>query len=679
MKTVSGAENTATQRSRHILRAGFIAATALIGCISVFAILALHQTRNALNDIVQTDQMAMEKQFEMFQLARERSIELFSLVNTQDPFEQDAHLMRFYELGQEFVEARRKLLAVEKGIELSERALLDQQLKQTQDTVAKLGKVIEAVNEGRREESVHLLVEEAIPAQDAMLGTLNSLMTHEILETHFHVDELRLLHEHLIRLLAFSGGVAVLLVGFIAGHVRRRTDGLTEEISASAHELEQANKQLEQQKLAMDQHDIVSISDIHGNIIYVNDKFCEVSQYGRDELIGQNHRILKSSAHPQKFYKEMWETISNSRVWHGEVCNRKKDGSLYWISTTIVPFLDSSGLPYQYVSVRTEITDIKEAQQILMRSRDEMEGLVLARTIELAEREDMLSSITNSAQDAVVMISSEAEITYWNPAAEKIFGYSAAEIMGGDPCAMLVPKRYCGLLKTAFSEFQKTGTGNLIGKTTELSAMRKSGAEFPVEVSMSAVRARDGWHAVGIARDISARKLAEQRLEQLATTDPLTGTCNRRHFNEVLHVELSRSQRYRVPLTMVMFDIDHFKRINDTYGHLVGDKVLVQLTNLISENIRETDIFARMGGEEFAILAPNCDMECAMRFAEKLRRLVEALPFTEAERITCSFGVAEFHDGDEEGSLIQRADKALYQAKHAGRNMVVAVEAPSKS
>lgn len=125
----------------------------------------------------------------------------------------------------------------------------------------------------------------------------------------------------------------------------------------------------EQQRLTIDQHAIVSITDVNGDIIYINDKFCEISGYLEHELIGQNHRLLKSGMHPQSFYDDIWHVISGGNIWHGVICNHNKQGEEYWVDSTIVPFMDEQGLPYQYVSVRTDITRIRINEQRLSLSQ----------------------------------------------------------------------------------------------------------------------------------------------------------------------------------------------------------------------------------------------------------------------------------------------------------------------
>ncbi len=137
--------------------------------------------------------------------------------------------------------------------------------------------------------------------------------------------------------------------------------------------LEENIKELDFQKSALDHHAIVSITDVKGNITYINDKFCEISGFSRDELIGQNHRIVKSGDHSTEFYNNLWKTIANGKTWHGEIKNLKKGGGFYWVEATIVPFVGNDGKPFQYVAIRTDITELKHAEESLRRSDDRHE------------------------------------------------------------------------------------------------------------------------------------------------------------------------------------------------------------------------------------------------------------------------------------------------------------------
>jgi diguanylate cyclase (GGDEF)-like protein len=155
-----------------------------------------------------------------------------------------------------------------------------------------------------------------------------------------------------------------------------------------------------------------------------------------------------------------------------------------------------------------------------------------------------------------------------------------------------------------------------------------------------------------------------------AHSDPLTGLFNRRKFNELCAAEIERSVRYATPLALIMVDIDHFKRVNDEHGHLVGDRALVEVARVLGEQIRASDALCRWGGEEFMVLAPHLDMASALQMADKLRAAVAEADFAEAGPLTCSFGVATLRDRDRTVDLILRADTCLYRAKRTGRNCV---------
>jgi len=191
--------------------------------------------------------------------------------------------------------------------------------------------------------------------------------------------------------------------------VEQRTSALQAEIGERKR-VETARegvlKELADQKFALDQHAIVAVTDVQGTITYVNDKFCAISQYCEDELLGRNHRILNSAHHPKEFFQQMYRTIANGEVWHGEIQNRAKDGSIYWVDTTIVPSIGDDGKPRQYVAIRADVTERKLAEEALREQ---------ARILDLAQ---------------VMVRDTKGHIVLWNLGAEKLYGYTREEALG---------------------------------------------------------------------------------------------------------------------------------------------------------------------------------------------------------------------------------------------------------
>ena len=164
-------------------------------------------------------------------------------------------------------------------------------------------------------------------------------------------------------------------------------------------------KRLEEQKFALDQSAIVAQTDAKGTITYINDKFCEISEYSRGELIGQNHRIINSGNHPKDFFKEMWQTISAGKTWRGDICNRAKSGRLYWVGTTIVPFVDTDGKPHQYLAIRQDITALKEAQRTILEQQSQ-----LIASSKLSAIGEMSATITHEINNPLGVILGRSEM-----------------------------------------------------------------------------------------------------------------------------------------------------------------------------------------------------------------------------------------------------------------------------
>ncbi|MEW8358212.1 MAG: EAL domain-containing protein [Candidatus Thiodiazotropha sp.] len=391
----------------------------------------------------------------------------------------------------------------------------------------------------------------------------------------------------------------------------------------------------------------VMITNTKGDIEYVNPRFEKVSGYSAEEVLGENPRILKSGDKTREEYKAMWDALLAGREWRGIFHNKRKDGSIYWESASISPLRDERGQITHFIAVKEDVTTQKRAEDQLR----------------------MNATVFDTTSEGIMVTDADNIIKTVNPAFTRITGYSAEEVVGQSPSILSSGRHE--------EEFYEELWNSVLHKrywSGEIWNRRKDGSVFPEWLSIAAIPDDDGIakEYVAVFSDISKHKENEEQIRYQANYDALTGLPNRSLLSDRLEQAIGSALREKWMLAILFIDLDQFKMVNDTFGHVMGDELLQLVAERIGDCVRESDTVARFGGDEFVILLQDVtEMDAVANIATKVIDSITKV-FTLYERdiyIGASVGITIFpDDAMNADSLLRNADMAMYQAKERGRN-----------
>jgi diguanylate cyclase (GGDEF)-like protein/PAS domain S-box-containing protein len=392
--------------------------------------------------------------------------------------------------------------------------------------------------------------------------------------------------------------------------------------------------------------------DNDGVMQFVNDRFCEMVGYTREDLFGAHaDELLMATPDDVAMMRSKSEVRKRGISDRYEVRMRRKDGVIIWVEIGGAPVFDAAGNVVGSIGVHNDITERRSADEAVRESE--------ARYRLMADNSTDL--IARSTKDGILL--------YASPAVQALLGYEPSEVIGR-PVFQFIENADAEIVQVATQSL--AGTGPM---TFSYRAVHKDGSRLWFETTSRAVvdpETNEIIEIVSVSRDISERKRAEEQIEYQAYHDALTGLPNRRLFRDRLTVALAHARRTKRPVAVMFLDLDSFKVVNDTLGHSLGDELLKIIANRLSLGLREEDTIARMGGDEFTVLVANIKSEeDAPLIAQKLLDAVAQPLRVEGHElyITTSIGIALHpEDGDTAEALLKNADNAMYRAKETGRN-----------
>ncbi|HEX2843502.1 sensor domain-containing protein [Hyphomicrobium sp.] len=432
--------------------------------------------------------------------------------------------------------------------------------------------------------------------------------------------------------------------------IARSLDEALSAKSVQAEALTSALARLRLHNVALDRLAIISETDPRGVITQVNDNFCKISGYTRDQLIGRTHAVVNSGHHPKSFWTDMFAAMVKGEVWQGEVCNRAKDGSHYWVQCINTAVRDSQGKLQGYLSLRMDITEGKTIQA------------------QMNEQNVKLDAALEHMAQGLVMFDLNQRLVMCNAQYAAMYGLPPHLCVPGTPLTAVINNH-------VVTEIYKNGMPPeyLPGRIADIALVQESVHELSNGNSIAVVRSpmsNGGW--VSTHEDITHRLRLEDRIEHLALHDGLTDLPNRMLLSERLEHALATRQEDE-SISVLYLDLDRFKQVNDTLGHTVGDALLKTVADRIRSCVRSTDTVARIGGDEFIVVQVSKEpIKNAALLSERLIDSVGA-PYAlhgHAVEIGVSIGIAIApQDGGDQDQLLHNADIALYRSKANGRGM----------